>query len=218
MISDQAFILHKKPYRDSSELIKVLTKTHGIMDMVSKGSRKPKSKMKGHMQHFLETHISYSGKSDLKTLIEVSQSGVLKPCKYKNHISMLYCNELLVLLKLQSDFHEDLYFKYRDTIKCLLMEHRVSPLLRRFEWFLSQYMGYALELPEIQQQSDWLNFDYTDGLVVDNNNKLCQASTYIKFVSNKVLNQSESTQINQFMRKLVDHMVNGQTIQCRQLL
>ncbi|MGJ8664505.1 MAG: DNA repair protein RecO, partial [Marinicella sp.] len=96
MISDQAFILHKRPYKDSSELIKLFTANHGVIDVLGKGSRRPKSKIKGQLQSFIPTQVVFSGRGSLKNLISAEQTGVLTATKYANHVSMLYCNELLV--------------------------------------------------------------------------------------------------------------------------
>ena len=218
MYSDQAFVLHKRPYKDSSELIKLLTRQSGIVDLISKGSRNPKSKFKGMLQPFVLTEVFYSGKSSLKTLIEVSQQFALKSCPYKNHVSMLYCNELLLLIGMHDEVNTDIFDAYQLAVKQLQTAKSVSLVLRQFEWFLSQKIGYALRLPEEVQAQDSIEFDPLNGLLKSQHNHICTASIFNRFIANQTLNSNDIKQINQLMKTVVNHMVQGKTIQSRHLL
>ncbi len=218
MFSDQAFVIHKRPYKDSSELIKLLTQKEGLVDLICKGSRNPKSKFKGMLQPFILSQVFYTGKSSLKTLTEVSQQAVLKSCPYKNHVSMLYCNELLLLIGLEDEVNTEIFDAYQLTVNALQNTTTVSLILRRFELFLSQKIGYELKLPDVLSDSDNIEFDPLNGLQQSKQSQLCTVKTFTRFVSDEALNKIEITQINRLMKSVVNHMVHGKTIQSRLLL
>ena len=218
MISDQAFILHKRSFKDSSELIKLFTANHGLIDVVGKGSRRPKSKLKGQLQSFIPTQIVFSGRGSLKNLISAEQTGVLTSTKYANHVSMLYCNELMVLLNLDVELASLLYEDYFQAINLLQKVKSVSLTLRRLEWRICQVVGYELTLPQDALDSSFLSFDPHHGLVVDNQLKLCQRHVLNKFINEKMLTNSELLQLNRLMKCVVNHIVNGKPIKSRALL
>lgn len=218
MFSDQAFVLHKRPYKDSSELIKLLTMESGLVDLISKGSRNPKSKFRGMLQPFILTQVFYSGRSSLKTLTEVSQQSVLKSSPYKNHVSMLYCNELLLLIGMHDEVNTEIFQAYQQTIKQLQSSQSVSLILRKFEWILSQKIGYELSLPTNTVDSDYIEFDSINGLQINNKNQLCSANSFKRFIHNQAVSAGDIKQINQLMKTVVNHMVHGKTIQSRNLL
>jgi DNA repair protein RecO (recombination protein O) len=219
VISDQAFILHKRVYQDSSELIKLLTYNHGIIDVIAKGSRNRKSKLNGQLQPFILSQVFFSGKSSLKNLIDSSQCEILKSCPYKNHVSMLYCNELLLLLRLEGEVVHEIFTAYKETIKSLQSHQSISLTLRRFEWLLCQKLGYELELPSSVEKSAYIEFDEVNGLQLCNSHAMpCTLADFEKFIQGKTLDSSELKGINWLMRSVINHMLHGKTIQSRQLL
>jgi len=218
MNSDFAFIIHKRHYKDSSELIKLLTQNHGMVDVIAKGGRQKKSKLYGQLQPFLMTEVFYSGKSSLKTLIDASQQGTVKSCAYINQVSMLYCNELMTLLQIDNDACQSIFKAYQATVHQLQLDHAVSLPLRKFEWFLSKHVGYELNLPEEAKETDFVEFDANYGIQINNQNKVCMVNSLQNFISNKNINKDEIKQINQLMKSVVNHMVHGKTINSRALL
>ncbi len=223
MITDHAFILHKRAYKDSSELIKLLTHHHGIIDVIAKGSQRPKSKLNGQLQPFIATELSWVGKSNLKTLINAEQNAVLQRCAYKNHVSMLYCNELLSLVKIDDHTSHLLFLVYQKAIKALQESASVRLVLRYFEWRLCCELGYELQLPDKAVDNDCIEFNPTDGLIINNtrqkfDNKPCTAESFKLFIGSKPMSFEQLNQVSNLMRVVINHLVNGKTIQSRQLL
>lgn len=218
MHSDKAYVLHKKPYKDSSELVKLLGQSTGIIDVISKGSRNPKSPFKGQLQPFIESQISYVGRSALKTLIQAEQVGINQACAYLNHVSMLYCNELILLLNFNDDLDFDLYSEYAKTIELLKQNAKVSLILRKFEWYLCCALGYQPSLPADIKPSDSVVFCPTNGLEINQHIKTCTAQSFELFIDEQPLSAVQLKEVNQLMRTIINHMVHGKTIQSRALL
>ena len=218
MWHDQAFVLHKKPYKDSSELIKILSQQHGVVDLLGKGSRNPKSKFKGQLQPFMECEISFTGRSSLKTLVQAEQSGSPFKSEYVNQVAMLYCNELLLLSNYHDEANQVIYASYAETIRALQKAAAVSLILRQFEWQLCCAMGYELTLPDAALPDDGLSFDPVNGLEIKQAPPHCPASVFARFLQSKQLDSSQLRQLNGLMRPVVNHLVHGKTIQSRALL
>jgi DNA repair protein RecO (recombination protein O) len=68
-----AFILQQRKYRETSLIIDALTRDFGRISLLAKGVRKAKSKTAGILQPFVPLTVSYVGKSELKTLIDVER-------------------------------------------------------------------------------------------------------------------------------------------------
>ena len=80
------FILQQRAYRESSVLLEVFTRDHGIVSLVAKGVRKQKSTLAGVLQAFTQLQVSYLGRHELKTLTHA---------EYVQHFALqrlaLYC-------------------------------------------------------------------------------------------------------------------------------
>lgn len=150
----QCFLLHQRAYRETSVIIDLLSETEGRVSLVCKGVRgsgKKSAMLRSVLQPFAGLAVSWSGKSDLKSL---RQAEVLVPApQFSQHqlFAALYLNELLVRLFQQGESHIDLFQEYRSAIADLAladasdMSHTEIPL-RRFEFKLLATLGFEVDL------------------------------------------------------------------------
>ncbi|KAA3639305.1 MAG: DNA repair protein RecO [Proteobacteria bacterium] len=218
MVTVDAFILHKIPYKNSSEIVRLLTQTHGRIDVVAKGSRSQKSVFKGQLQAFIKTTISFQGKHALKTLTQAEQTGLTKPADYLNQVAMLYCNELLLMLNMDEEQGIAVYPVYRDLIHKLNSAESVTLLLRYFELTLCRLSGYALSINNDVADNADLVFQANHGLVVSHGHQNCNAETFRRFINRQPLNTAEIRGISRLFRTVVNHLVGGRAIRSRELL
>ena len=59
---EPAFVLHGRPYLETSELLEVLTRDHGRVSLVARGMRRPKSGLRAILQPFQPLAVSWSGR------------------------------------------------------------------------------------------------------------------------------------------------------------
>ena len=59
-----AYILHHRPFRDSSLILDVVTRDHGKVALVARGSRSSKSRLAGILRPFLALSVSWVARSD----------------------------------------------------------------------------------------------------------------------------------------------------------
>ncbi len=74
LIKSPGFILHKISFSESSLILKVYTKQSGLISMIAKGAKGPKSKFKGLLDSFHELQFLYpeKSKSEILTLTEIT--------------------------------------------------------------------------------------------------------------------------------------------------
>ena len=65
-----AYVLHSRPYRDTSLIVDFFTLEHGKVSAVVQGARRPKSKLRASVQPFVPIQVSWRGRNDLKTLTQ----------------------------------------------------------------------------------------------------------------------------------------------------
>lgn len=90
-----AYLLHKRPYRETSALVDMITLEHGHVRAVAQGVQRAGSKSRAKLQPFAPLHLTWVGESDLKRLrmMETTQSAVL--LAGEGLLCGLYANELL---------------------------------------------------------------------------------------------------------------------------
>lgn len=139
-----AFILHAKPYRDSSLLLDILTQDYGRISGIARQARGAKNR-KALVQSFAPLLISWSGKTELMSIGQIESAGV--PCHLMGTalISGFYLNELLVRLLFRYDPHPNLYFAYQEALAKLQTSINPEIVLRLFECELITELGYGLQ-------------------------------------------------------------------------
>ncbi len=167
----ESYILHHRPFQETSLILDVFSKDHGRFSTVAKGARRPKAKSRGLLQPFVPLLVSCVGRGELLTLKDFDLGGPIHFLQGRSLISALYMNELLVRLMHRFDPHPELFQIYREALQGL--EHcKAEPLeyktekseiyvisekfekaentdqitLRLFEKSLLKAIGYELQL------------------------------------------------------------------------
>jgi DNA repair protein RecO (recombination protein O) len=145
---EPAFILHHRPFRDTSVLLEVFCRDHGRVGLVARGARGPRSRHKGMLQPFRPLLLSWQLRAELGTLTQVEAAGATArpPTGGDVLLALYYLNELLLRLTARLDPHRDLYGIYASSVQALLAGEAVAPALRRFEKRLLEALGYGPDL------------------------------------------------------------------------
>lgn len=144
---EPAFILHRRPYRDTSLLLDVFTQTHGRISLIARGVRGPRSKLQSLLQPFVPLLISWQGKSELMFFISAEVNGSYPSLKGDSLLSAFYLNELLVRVLQKEDPHPVLFSHYKITL-IHLQNHFAEKTLRLFEKKCLEELGYGLQFEE----------------------------------------------------------------------
>ncbi len=168
--SEPAFVLHTRPYRETSQLVDVFTRHHGRFRTVAKGFRRAKAASR-HLSPFAPLLVGWTGKGDLKNLINTEQTGASFMLSGDRLYSGLYLNELLLRLLAENDPHLRLFDHYLEVLQKLASDEPIEPPLRKFEFCLLDEIGYGLAVDvdattgEPISPESWYWFDPSMGFV-----------------------------------------------------
>jgi len=141
---EAAFLLHARPYRESSQIIEVLGQHQGRVGIVARGSRRPKSRWKSVLRPFQPMRMSWSGRGSLQTLRAAEATSPSMPFTGMHLMAGYYINELLISLLHRNDPHPNLFAYYGTVLADLAAGEELEPTLRRFELALLAEIGYGL--------------------------------------------------------------------------
>ncbi len=144
-----AYVLHTRAYRDSSVLAEYITADFGRVSGVVKGVRgrgKSVQQRRSTVQPFVPLAISWSGRTDLKTVFRGEATGAPLRLTGDRLLSALYVNELLTRLLQHYDANPLWFQRYDAVLRRLQGEEAVETVLRRFELQLLEDLGYGVDL------------------------------------------------------------------------
>ncbi len=144
--NEPAWLLHHRPFRDSSQILDILSRDHGRLALVAKGSRGAKSKLRGILRPFLPLQISWVIRSDLGTLTGAEMDGAPLSLTGDALLSGYYVNELILKLLHRHDPQPEIFSVYGATVERLATNQDVALYLRQFEIEFLRMLGYALNL------------------------------------------------------------------------
>ncbi|GAB6041630.1 DNA repair protein RecO [Endothiovibrio diazotrophicus] len=139
------YVLHHRPYRDTSLLLEVFSREFGRVGLVARGARSGRSRLAALLQPFRPLLLSWSAKGELGTLTAAEADGVVAAPEGAALISGFYLNELLIRLVGRNDPMERLYGQYTLALHRLALGEGEAAL-RLFEAELLQEVGYGLIL------------------------------------------------------------------------
>lgn len=142
----QAYILHRRPFRDTSLLVDFFTLESGMISAVAKGAKRPKSKLRSAMQFFTPLLIDCYGRHELVGLKTAEVCGPSMLISGKHLLTLLYVNELLCRLLQKQEPHSIIYHAYEQLIMDFSHQAPIEPALRAFEMLVLQDLGYGLNL------------------------------------------------------------------------
>ena len=146
IVLQPAFVLHHRPYRDTSLLLEAWTPEQGRLGLVARGVRTRRSRWQGLLQPFQPLLLSGSGKGELLTLTTAEEAGWPLPPPPTRWLSGLYVNELLLRLLPRHDPHPGLFAAYQTVLEALAGSSTEEAALRIFEKRLLAELGYGLLL------------------------------------------------------------------------
>ncbi len=142
-----AFVLHARPWRETSLLIEALTRDHGRVGLVARGVRAVRSRFsRAALQPLTPLSMSWSGRGELSTLSAAEPVGNALRATGETLLCALYLNELVARLLPRNDPHPGVFEEYFAAFTRLADDTAPAWTLRRFERDLLGHLGYGLVL------------------------------------------------------------------------
>lgn len=234
--NEPAYVLHRRPFKESSLIIDILSFNYGRLSLVVNGAHKANSSKAALVQVFQPLILSWSGRSELKTLRSVEApsqafelTGTALYCGY-------YLNELILYLSPVMEPCPNLFSYYAESLALLRSDPTLMPTMRQFEGRLLGELGL---LPDLKRDTQGKAIEA--GRHYRLNSELQLEAGALEGATNvcsgaalKVLAQLLSVdlscdqvpsgdkylaqQLKQFNRHLIDHSLQGRPLKSREML
>ena len=196
LVDDQpCYVLHRRPFKESSLIIDLFSLQHGRLSVVAKSVSKSRTSGAASLQVFTPLLVSWRGKSDLKTL-----SSHEVPTAANQLVGMpLYCgyylNELLLYLLPEHEPFVTVFDAYAGAIANLCDGSQPDLILRRFETNLLVSLGLA---PDFQ---------------TDSHGNAVETEKAYRFNADYCFElRSSSVGVNEYFDKMEREMISGETL------
>lgn len=142
-----AYVLHSRPYRETSMLLECLTRDYGRIGVVARGVRRERARLqRAQLEPFQPLALDMLLRGELATLQGADSTGAPLRLMGDAGLAGLYLNELAVRLTGRQDPHPALFDAYARTLPRLASSEPLAWTLRRFERDLLDALGYGLQL------------------------------------------------------------------------
>jgi len=232
-----AYVLHKRQYSESSQILEVFTRDHGRLALMSRGSRGAKSKIAGNLQLFSPLLLNWQGKGSMPNLRSVERADVRPPkLSHKSLLSAMYINELLMYLLHRNDVYETVFDHYHETLYALENAEKIEIELRKFEVKFIQLLGFGLLLDKDVDTGEDISAGAEYQYIVEHGLVIFQGSNQAKQSSltpvlqgdtiSALTNESyaelaqdkeKMQQLKRLMRYVIAHHLGGKTLKSREL-
>lgn len=139
------WILHARPYRETSLLLEAFSRDHGRIGLVARGARRERSRQpRALLQPLAPLSLGWSGQGDLATLIATEARSQPPSLSGDALVCAIYVNELVARLLPRHDALPELFDAYESTLHALAGTAVLAWTLRRFERDLLADTGYGL--------------------------------------------------------------------------
>ena len=140
------YILHHRPWRDTSRILEVLSREHGRLTLFARAVRGPAARLAPVLQPFWPLLLSWSGRGEAAQLTYAERADNSGTLPAASVMAAFYLNELLLKLTTRHDPLPALFDHYHATLGRLRAGAPLEPALRVFEKRLLELVGFGLEL------------------------------------------------------------------------
>ncbi|WP_226470535.1 DNA repair protein RecO [Luteimonas panaciterrae] len=147
LTAQPAYVLHARPWRETSLLLEVLSADHGRLGLVARGVQGPKRHvLRAALQPLQHIRFDAVQRGELALLTHAEAIDVAPQLVDNAMLASFYINELLLRLAPRQDPHTELYAIYGQTRERLRTQAPLAWTLRRFERDLLEALGFGFDL------------------------------------------------------------------------
>ncbi len=144
---EAAYVLHARPWRETSLLVEVLSQHHGRLGLIARGVQGPKRHvLRAALQPLQHIRIDAVQRGELAQLRSAEALDAAPVLVGDAALAAFYVNELVLRLAPRSDPHGGLYEVYGQVRSRLGTEASPAWTLRRFERDLLEALGFGIAL------------------------------------------------------------------------
>lgn len=141
-----AYVLHTRPWRETSLLVEVLSADHGRLGLVARGVQGPRRQaMRAALQPLQHVRLDAVQKGELAWLNSAEAIDAVPPLRGDATLAGFYVNELVLRLAPRQDPQPALYALYGEVRARLAEAGALTWTLRRFERDLLDALGSGFD-------------------------------------------------------------------------
>ncbi len=220
-----AFILHSRPYSNTSLLLECFTASCGRFPVIAKGVKSKRSGTAGLLRPFSPLLVGWRGTGEVKTLTTCEASAPAIVLSKKLLFCGFYINELTMRLLGRQDPHVRLFEFYSESLGRLAVADEVEQVLRQYERVLLSELGYGLLLNQEAGTGDPVDpekhyrYDIENGpvLIGSSSTLSISGSTLLALEHNQRLDSDGRREARALMRKVLAHYLGDKPIKSREL-
>ena len=146
-VAEHAFVLHARPWRETSLLVEVLSADHGRIGLLARGVRGPKRHvLRAALQPLQSIRFDGVQRGELAQLASAEAVDAAPLLRGDAAMAGFYINELCLRLAPRQDPQPDLHAAYARIRERLRQREPLAWTLRRFERDLLEALGVGFEL------------------------------------------------------------------------
>jgi DNA repair protein RecO (recombination protein O) len=178
MKENQAYLLHRRPYRDTSILCVFFSEAHGQVHAIAQSGRK-RSGWQLALHPYIPLWLKWKGEDGLVRLTHCEQSGPGINLTGPRLYCGFYLNELMIKMSTGITESTSLFALYQHTI-FELAQSSIPETLRHFEKGLLERMGYGLAPPV--QVHDWYQYFADRGFVASHEHPAAFSKQHVEAI------------------------------------
>ena len=229
VLLEPAFVLHQRPYRNTSLIIDCLTGRFGRMALVAQGARRVESRQRSLLQPFRRVRLSWIRRGEMGRLTQAEADSEAPPQELGGEGLMagFYLNELLLRLVPRGDHNERILSCYSSCLDRLAGSASSASALRTFELELLEALGYRVDLERdfrtgkpIDPDRDYV-FVHEGGLTISGTNgKMNQYSGrhLIALREQRLLDPESLRAARQLLGGILDQHLGDRPLKTRRVL
>ena len=221
------FVLHARPYANSSLLLELLSFDGARYPAIAKGIKSGRGPAAALLQPFRPLLLELRGRGEVRTLGKLEAGGSAYPLSGDALYCGLYVNELLMRLLGRNDSHEGLFALYCDILAVLAGGSEIQLGLRRFELGLLRHLGYGLLLDREAEsgapvRSAWryayrIEAGPEPVAVAAQGAEILAGATLLALARDEPLDRQGLVEARRLMRRVLDHYLEGRPLRSREL-
>ena len=208
---EHGYVLHTRPYRDTSLLVEFFSRQYGRLSLVAKGAKGRKTRGGNRaalLQLFQPLACGWSGRGELKTLTTCEAVTTMPALPGRSLFSGLYVNELLTRLLQHEDPYETLFDRYEEVLGQLRAGTAEELALRQFELALLEELGYGFAL----------DIDGRSGDPIDDESRYHYHQDFGLVLVTESVDDQRASYLGSDIRKIGEGVMDGSSRHCAKQL
>ncbi len=221
------YLLHQRPFRDTSLIVDVFTREHGRLTTFARGARGVSGKRTrfASLRPFQPLLLSWQGRGEAPQLTAAETNGFVAALPTEQLLNGFYLNELLLKLTVVHDPQPEIYDLYAQCLQALTVAEHQEWCLRRFEKQLLELLGFGLNLSADQVRNEPLQpearycYHPGGGFTVSEPGADGYSGRMLQALGAEAMmdNAQHWREARELMRAAIDHCLEGRQLRTRKV-